>query len=188
MLSHYIEINVRPDPEFTEPMLVSALLSKLHRALAELKSDSIGISFPEHTLSPRSLGKTLRIHANAAALDNLTNTQWLRGMRDHVLCTEIQPIPDTVEYRTVSRRQFKTNVERLRRRRMKRKGESYEEAAAHIPATVERNPNLPFATLRSLSSGQTFNLFIEQGDLLPEPSSGSFSSYGLSNQATIPWF
>jgi len=188
MLSHYLEISVRPDPEFTEPMLVSALLSKLHRALAELHSETIGISFPEHTLSPRSLGKTLRIHANATALDNLTNTQWLRGMRDHVFCTEIQPIPSTVEYRTVSRRQFKTNVERLRRRRMKRKGESYEEAAAQIPVTVERNPNLPFATLRSLSTGQSFNLFVEHGDLLSEPASGSFSSYGLSNQATIPWF
>lgn len=188
MLSHYIEISIRPDPEFTEAMLISALLSKFHRALVELKTEHIGISFPEYQLSPRSLGNTLRIHADAAKLDSLVNTHWLRGMRDHILCSEIQPTPATTEYRTCSRRQFKTNVERLRRRRMKRKGESYEEATAHIPVTVERTPNLPFATLRSQSTGQSFNLCVEYGDIVEEPEWGTFSSYGLSNQATIPWF
>ncbi|WP_370278385.1 type I-F CRISPR-associated endoribonuclease Cas6/Csy4 [Pontibacterium sp.] len=188
MLTHYIEIRVRPDPEFSESMLLGALFSKLHRALADLQSNSIGVSFPQYSLKPKTLGNTLRIHADPAMLDKLSNTGWLRGMRDHVQINEMMPIPETAEYRTLSRKQFKTNVERLRRRRMKRKGESYEETCAHIPDTVERRSDLPFICLRSQSNGNTFLQFIELGTPQAEPIPGQFNTYGLSTTATVPWF
>ena len=34
-MDHYIEIRVLPDPEFSEEMLMSALVAKLHRALGQ---------------------------------------------------------------------------------------------------------------------------------------------------------
>lgn len=34
-MDHYIEIRVLPDPEFTEEMLMAALMAKLHRALGQ---------------------------------------------------------------------------------------------------------------------------------------------------------
>jgi CRISPR-associated endonuclease Csy4 len=188
MTTHYIDITLLPDPEFVHAHLLGALMDKLHRALAQLKANDIGISFPRYSLQPRSLGELLRLHGSPAALQRLMAQPWLQGMRDHVDVTALAPVPADVSHRTVRRQQFKTNVERMRRRRMKRKSETAGQAAAAIPDSVERSPELPYAQLRSASTGQPFCLFIaqepEQANAIP----GSFNTYGLSATATVPWF
>jgi len=88
----------------------------------------------------------------------------------------------------VYRKQFKTNVARLRRRRMKRKGETVEEVIKAIPDEAARKPDLPYVWMHSLSTKQRFCLFIEMGPKAKSPSAGRFSCYGLSGEATIPWF
>jgi len=187
-MDHYLEIHLLPDPEFSAPMLMGALYSKLHRALATLQSKRIGVSFPEYSRKPKSLGSVLRIHGDEDALRHLQEMDWQKGMRDHTQASVIQPVPANAQYMVVQRRQFKTNAERLRRRRMKRKGESYEQAALAIPDSVERKPELPFLVLRSQSSGQAFHLFIDQGPSQHERVEGQFNCYGLSQQATVPSF
>jgi len=52
----------------------------------------------------------------------------------------------------------------------------------------EVRTDLPWLNLRSLSTGQSFKLFIRHGDLLSTPVSGMFTTYGLSATATVPWF
>lgn len=187
-MDRYLEIHLLPDPEFSTPILMGALYSKLHRALATLQSKSIGVSFPEYSRKPKSLGSVLRIHGDENALRHLQEMEWLKGMRDHTQVSTIQPIPANAQHMVVQRRQFKTNAERLRRRRMKRKGESYEQAVQAIPDSVERKPELPFLVLRSQSSGQAFHLFIDQGPSQHERVEGQFNCYGLSQQATVPSF
>ena len=191
MTTHYIDITLLPDPEFSHAHLLGALLSKLHRALVQRKSSDIGVSFPQHVnapLSQRTLGSVLRLHGPQHALEALMAQDWLRGMRDHVALTPLAAAPPNAPHRLVLRRQFKTNAERLRRRRMARKGETAEQAAAAIPDTVERKPNLPFAQLRSSSTGQPFCLFVEHGALQPGAVAGSFNTYGLSQGGSVPWF
>lgn len=186
-MDHYLDIQIRPDPEFPVNMLMGALVSKLHRQLVALEADDIGISLPEHGAEP-PLGRLLRIHGRRDRLDTLLASEWMKGMRDHVALTEVSPVPDGVEHRIVRRRQFKTSVERLRRRRMKRHGESYEQASAQIPDSVERKVKTPYVIVRSQSTGQTFSLFIEHGATTTEATEGVFSKYGLSDIATVPWF
>ncbi|MCL1552323.1 type I-F CRISPR-associated endoribonuclease Cas6/Csy4, partial [Xanthomonas nasturtii] len=54
---------------------------------------------------------------------------------------------------------------------------------------VAEQLSLPFVVLGSCSTGQaSFPLFIRHGPLLSEPKNGSFNSYGLSQEATVPWF
>ena len=191
MTTHYIDITLLPDPEFSHAHLLGALLSKLHRALVQRKASNIGVSFPTHVNAPlgkRTLGVVLRLHGSQAALQALMEEPWLKGMRDHVQVSDLAAVPAGAQHRMVQRRQFKTNAERLRRRRMARKGETVEQATAAIPDTVERKPNLPFAQLRSSSTGQPFCLFVEHGTLQPQAVAGSFNTYGLSLSATVPWF
>lgn len=71
---------------------------------------------------------------------------------------------------------------------MRRKGETYEQAAKAIPDGIEQQPDLPYVQLRSASTGQRFCLFLALGDPEPNPVLGSFNAYGLSNTATLPWF
>jgi len=187
MTSHYLQLTLLPDPEFSSHMLMDALLNKLHRALVALKCEAVGISFPGWSQKPRSLGEQLRLHGSEQALEQLMASNWLRGMNDHLERSPISLVPDIATPGIVRRRQFKTSADRLRRRRMKRHGESYEQALAAIPASVERKPQLPFATLRSASSEQRFQLFIEQQPT-NQSQPGSFNSYGLSDNATVPLF
>jgi CRISPR-associated endonuclease Csy4 len=191
MTTHYIDITLLPDPEFSHAHLMGALVAKLHRALVLGQTQDIGVSYPKHVVQPatqRTLGSVLRLHGTAVALDRLMAQDWLKGMRDHTQVSAVLAVPITAQHRTVRRRQFKTNVDRLRRRRMQRKGETAEQAAAAIPDGVERRPDLPFVQLRSSSTGQPFCLCIEHGPLLPQQVQGCFNAYGLGSEATVPWF
>lgn len=188
MTSHYIDIHLLPDPEFSQAHLMNALYAKLHRALVQLQSSNIGVSFPGYSLHPKTLGQIMRLHGSESALQTLLTSDWLRGMRDHTQLSAIAAAPAQAEHRQLQRRQFKTSAERLRRRRMQRKGETAEQAHAAIPDHVERQPDLPFAQLRSSSTGQSFHLFLALSKAQPEPLQGPFNTYGLSTAATIPWF
>ena len=191
MTTHYINITLLPDPEFSHAHLLGALVAKLHRARVQGQTTDIGVSYPQHVSQPltkRSLGAVLRLHGTPEALQRLMEQDWLKGMRDHTQAGALLPVPAHAQHRTVSRRQFKTNADRLRRRRMQRKGETAEQAAAAIPDAVERRPDLPFVQLRSSSTGQPFCLCVEHGPLQLQPAAGAFNAYGLGHQATVPWF
>ncbi|GAA0245939.1 type I-F CRISPR-associated endoribonuclease Cas6/Csy4 [Rhodanobacter caeni] len=188
MTTHYVDIRVIPDPESGPTQLLGALYDRLHLALVRQHRDSIGISFPGYHLSPRTLGVTLRLHGSETDLRQLLATDWLKGMRDHVRIGELATAPTDAPHRTVQRKQFKTSVERLRRRRMRRKGETEEEAKAAIPSSMERRPNLPYVHLHSRSTGQPFCLFIALGPLQTLPVPGPFNSHGLGGPSTVPWF
>jgi len=190
MTTHYLDLTLLPDPEFSHAHLWRALYAKLHRALVQLQTSAIGVSFPQYQLKPPTLGPVLRLHGDTASLAQLMGTDWLKGMRDHVQIGALSPVPAGTPHRLVQRKQFKTSAERLRRRRMQRKDETAEQAAAAIPLHVERKPDLPYVQLRSSSSEQSFYLWIELGDLQAVPSSGGFSTYGLGQAGggSIPWF
>lgn len=189
-MNHYVEFRIVPDPEFEQATLMNALFSKLHRVLVAQQSHAIGVSFPAYQQgrNNRSLGEVLRLHGSREALNSVMDTHWLRGMRDHLDIQACQPIPAKVSYRTVQRKQFKTNVERLRRRRAARHNETLEQARAHIPDSVTRQVALPYVQLTSQSTQQRFCLFIEHGEEISTPREGTFNCYGLSATATVPWF
>lgn len=187
-MDHYVDIDVQPDPEFPAHQLMSALYAKLHRALVAQKSMGIGVSFPGVDAQTPYLGTRLRLHASLAALSGLLQSDWLAGMRDHVLLTPPALVPPAAQYRTVRRVQVKSSPERLRRRLMRRHGIDAQHARQRIPDEAARLAHLPFAQLRSTSTGQNFMLFIDHGPLQPGASPGDFNAYGLSQGATIPWF
>jgi len=187
-MDYFIDIRLRPDPEFAQYQLMNALFSKMHRALVESKSQDIGVSFPEVGLQRRTLGGHLRLHGDTAALRRLMEINWLAGMQDHIQLGEIHAVPVQANYRTVSRVQAKSSPERLRRRQMQRHGLSEMEAQKRIPDTVAERLSLPFVSIRSASTKQKFCLFIKHSTLTATPQPGIFNSYGMSIDATIPWF
>jgi CRISPR-associated endonuclease Csy4 len=202
-MNHYVDIRLQPDAEFAPAMLMAVLFTKLHKALVMAAHHGIGVSFPQvkeaaDTLAakpsrtgahpPYRLGLLLRLHGSAPALNALMVSDWLLGVRDHVLCGPVQTVPAQHSYRTVNRVQAKSNPERLRRRQMRRHGLTAEQAQERIPDSATELLDLPFLTLRSQSTGQTFRLFIRHGPVQATPVVGEFGTYGLSPQTTVPWF
>src|SRR5690554_3592579 len=188
-MDNYIDIHLRPDPDFSPAMLMGALYSKLHRALFDLESDDIGISFPDHKIGVRARtpGDRLRLHAGQERLDQLMATPWLTGMRDHVILKTTQPVPTDACYCVVRRRQFNTGSPSRAKRYAQRHGVEIEEAQRLMETPAARRIALPFVQISSRSSGQRFALFIEHGQPQAQPVAGRFDHYGLSTEATVPW-
>ena len=187
-MNHYVDIDLRPDPEFVANHLMSALYAKLHRALAAQSTPAIGVSFPGVGVAAHDLGTCLRLHGDEASLAALLATDWLSGMRDHVTLSVPSRVPDTAQHRRVRRVQFKSSPERLRRRLMRRHNLNEQQARDRIPDNIACFTALPFLQLRSTSTGQNFRLFLEHGEIQPGAVAGAFNAYGLSQSATIPWF
>ena len=184
-MDSYQDIRVLPDPEFNETVLLSALFAKLHRALAARKAGDIGVSFPHHALTP---GDVLRLHGSRGAIETLEATGWRSGLNDYCQASIVQAVPAVTAWRTVSRVQVKSSAERLLRRSVRKGWVTEEEARKRILNIREQRSSLPFIQIKSLSTGQAFRLFIYHGALLSQPAQGEFSRYGLSAEATIPWF
>ncbi len=182
----YIELQLLPDPEFAATTLMDVLFAKLHRGLVSHGEGRVGISFPDvgHT----GLGSRLRLHGQAADLEKLMAQNWLQGMRDHVICRPLSAVPANASYRIVRRVQAKSSPERERRRLIARKGLSLEAAIQAIPDSTAKRLTAPSLELTSQSTGQRFRLFVEHLPVQNTPTQGLFSAYGLSAQATVPWF
>lgn len=186
-MDRYIDLRLKPDPEFPATTLMNALFSKLHRGLATYGGGDVGISFPD-AKDKRSLGARLRLHGSATALHHLMQLDWLHGMQDHVASTDVLPVPVGAKERRIRRVQSKSSPERLRRRLMARQGLDADSARTLIPDQTAETLDLPYLTLSSATTGQRFRLFIEQMPLQDDPARGAFNGYGLSASATVPWF
>lgn len=186
-MDRYLDLRILADPEFPPHVLMNALFAKFHRVLVATKSQDIGVSFPETNEKIPFLGTLMRIHGEVSALERLMGQPWLTGMRDHLRIGEINAVPNGCPHRRVVRVQAKSNVERIRRRQMKRHGWTAEEARERIPSTIEQRLSLPFVSLDSQSSGHRFHLFLRHSES-ENIVLGSFNAYGLSSIATIPWF
>lgn len=187
-MDHYLDIRLRPDPELAPAHVMDVLFGKLHLALAARQAGDIGVSFPNMTPGRGGLGDLLRLHGSSMALAALMGTGWLAGLLDHVQTGTVAAVPAGAAHRVVRRMQSKSNAERIRRRQMRRHGYDSAQALERVPDSVERRLALPYVNLRSASTAQVFRLFIEHGPVLQEPRTGEFTAYGLSTQATVPWF
>lgn len=182
----YVEVKVVADPEFPPNEIISVFWAKLHQTLARLKEKEIGISFPDE--NEKVLGRRLRLHGSAEKLSHLMSTKWLGGTKDHIEVSEILERPAGCKFRVVQRVQVQSSVGRLRRRAMKRHGLDERAAEERIPDSAAKHLDLPFVKMSSASTGNPFRLFVRHGPISEEEKSGSFSTYGLSGEATVPWF
>lgn len=183
-MDHYLDIRVLPDPEFGQVELLNALYAKLHRVLPSLTQGRVGVSFPGHR---RTLGESLRLHGTLADLLNLSEVNWLQGMRDYIHIGDLTLVPQGVCFRVVRRVQAKS-AHNKRRRSVAKGWLTEEEALARIPDAQQKAMSLPYAEMHSLSTGSRMRLYIEHGPLLDKPVAGTFNAYGLSATASIPWF
>jgi CRISPR-associated endonuclease Csy4 len=191
-MKHYCEITLLPDAEANLGFLWQKVYQQIHLALVENKIGEnhslVAISFPEYGNKEFPLGGKLRLLAEEAALlEGLNLSKWLDRLTDYCHYTSVKPIPGSIEHAVFKRKQFNSNVERLARRRAKRKNESYEQALAHFEGFEIEQSDLPYINSQSLSKGERFRLFIQQVKHQNNVT-GTFDCYGLSKTATVPLF
>lgn len=184
-MDYYIDIKLLSDAELSETFLMNMVFTKLHKALDDLKSDSIGVSFPNyHSL----LGDVLRVHGTQSDLEALSALKWIGRLGDYCSHTPISTVPEKiVGYRTVSRVQSSMSPSKLRRL-LSRKTLKVSDVDRYEAKMQSKMLNSPYLELKSASNGHVHRRYIVQGDVLESSKLGAFDRFGLSKVATIPWF
>lgn len=210
-MKYYLDITLLPDAEINLGFLWQKVYTQCHLALVEQKNadnhSAVAIAFPCYRLSNQKqerveqplianfpLGNKLRLLAvSAEQLEQLNITTLLKRLADYCHISSIKAVPENVsEYASFTRKQFNTSVERLARRRAKRKNETIEQALSYYQDYQPPTSKLPFVNCKSLSGNRPFKLLIEK-QVVSKPSNGIFNCYGLSQKhegktATVPCF
>jgi CRISPR-associated endonuclease Csy4 len=183
-MDYYLDIHILPDPEFKKTVLMNAIYSKLHKALCDLHSTSIGVSFPKYEVT---LGNVLRIHGKESALNDLQGQNWLGGMSGYCNVSDVRRVPADTKFRTVSRKQTTMSQSKLNRL-IKRGSISEEDIKKYKAKMFSKGLDNPYIELASGSNGHKHRRYIEFGELQDNPVAGEFDQFGLSKTATVPWF
>ena len=184
-MDYYIDIKIMPDAEMRENVLLNKVYTKLHKALVLLKSTEIGVSFPKCKLK---LGNMLRIHGHEKGLETLQELNWLGGLKGYCIVSSLQCVPtNEVKHRTISRKQANMTQAKLRRL-LKRGSISTADAKEYKTKMFKQGLNNPYLELVSGSTGKKHRRYLVFGDLLEQAKEGCFDHFGLSKNATIPWF
>lgn len=183
-MDYYIDIKIIPSQDNRESSLLSKVYTKFHQVLVQLKADSIGVSFPEFQLK---LGKVIRLHGSFKNLDELNSLNWLGDLESFCRFGNIEKAPEECKFRKIYRKQSNMSQAKLKRL-IKRKSISQDEIKRYRIEMLKKGLDNPFIDLISSSTGQIHRRFFEFGEILDKPTSGKFDTFGLSKDATIPWF
>jgi CRISPR-associated endonuclease Csy4 len=183
-MDSYIELRLKPDAEMREAELSSKVFTKFHKALVELNTDRIGISFPQVHVK---LGLVFRIHGEETLLHDLQQLKWLGPLSGYCQLSDILGVPADIQYRVVSEK--RSNMSSAKLRRLISRGSIDKEGEKRYKVKMlSQGFDNPYLDLLSSSTGQVYRKFFEFSDVINKPSRGIFDTYGLSNTATIPWF
>ena len=191
-MKHYIELTLLPNPEIPIYFIWEKLYQQLHLALVEVQDDNgqvaIGVSFPGYDGKEFQLGCKLRLFARTEQeLEQLNLGKWLARLTDYVHLTSIKDVPADCRFGLFKRVQPKSNTARLARRKAKRERISVEEAMKKLAGRKEQTSKVPFVQIKSLHSDKRYRLMIAYA-AVDKSNAGTFSTYGLSSQSTVPVF
>lgn len=183
-MEYYIDVTILPDPEFPSSVLLNSFYSKLHKALYDMGSKNIGVSFPKYSIT---LGNLIRLHGTNSDLEQLGISKFVGSMISYVQISEIKKVPSNVRHRIISRKQPTLSQAKLRRL-IKRGSIKENEISNYEGRRLTEKQEGPYIDLISNSNGQRHRRYITFGPFLDEPTRGNFDFFGLSKEATIPWF
>ena len=183
-MKYYFDIQIKPDAEMRLNTILNTIYTKLHKALCDLQSTNIGVSFPKYEIT---LGNVLRIHGDESILNDLQGLNWIGAMSGYCKVGNIQSIPANAKFRTVSRKQ--TTMSQSKLNRLIKRGSIPEEEIKQYKAKMfSKGLDIPYVELMSTSNGHKHRRYIEFGELVDNPVPGEFDQFGLSKTATVPWF
>ena len=183
--THYIEIKDMPQVDMLKTEVISFFLQKLHQILPHFEG-RIGLAFPAYG-NDKTLGGIIRLFGSENDCDSVYIK--LQELRDYVLISESMQIPEKVRsYRIYQRDQMKgQSAIRRAEKRLTAQGKWSEEVRQNMLQKQATQLVYPHAHLKSSSTKQQFILAIKSV-YKAKSVEGSFSTYGLSQTATVPHF
>lgn len=189
----YQDITLLPGADIGQYFLWGKIYPRIHMGLVDNQLmnglSSIGLAFPEYHAELNQLGTKLRLFApEKEVLERFNAKRWLNFLSDYIHVTGIRDVPSAIaQYSRFKRKQSKSSMERLARRKAKYELIEFDQALQSLKNKKEVFVNAPFIQMSSRSSGKSFRLFIIKESGLDRINVG-FSCYGLSAISTIPDF
>ncbi len=185
----YIDIKILPNAEIPVATMMGELYTRLHHRLVQMRTDQIAVSFPQCREEPVTIGDTIRIIGPDSVLRECTTGTWMKRFMDFARISDIQSVPDNVEWKNLNKVRGARSVDSERRRYKKRFNVSDPDVIKKIPDRKIQPMNMPFLWVRSTSTGQNYPLFFRiTKSAQDNQREWTFNSFGLSKTSEIPWF
>lgn len=191
-MKNYIEIELKPAFDMPYHVLLSKIAQQLHFGL--VNKISLGISFPQYSEKRKTLGNIVRVFGTTEQLEQFDINEVLNHYLENVTITDVLDVPNVTKFGTYSRHRSNyghtyAGLARAARRKAKRSGMSYEEAFEYLESfDIGEDNQLPFVSIKSVSTGGIFRLPIKFTICPAENVVEKFNSYGLSKVNTVPVF
>lgn len=199
-MNYYQDIILLPDEEIDIAFIRNKTYDKLHKAMYDLNSKNIGISFP-NTYKDKDkylkLGDTIRLHGSKESLEKLQKLNYLSSLSDYSKISKILPIPSEIKaYQVISRIRQTMNESKLRKRvaYQKEKGilKTEDEAKAYIKQyknkMFEKSLKEPYLEIPSTSTKNRYRIYLNFKELQDKENIGEFNQFGISKETTVPIF
>ncbi|MCF7859719.1 MAG: type I-F CRISPR-associated endoribonuclease Cas6/Csy4 [Candidatus Cloacimonetes bacterium] len=192
-MNYYQDLTLLPGGDIGISFIRNKVFNRIHKRLVDFKkadgSVPIALTFPNYANNKKDLGNKIRLLTeDKTVLEKYDLFSLVSIFSDYVHVTNIRSVPLNINgYVCFFRKQSNNNVERLAKRRAKRKGISFQEALSDYSQFEEQFIDLPFLTLKSGSTGETFKLFIDKKEA-EMSSSTKFNTFGLSKGGAVPDF
>jgi CRISPR-associated endonuclease Csy4 len=199
----YQDIKLFPDDEIDVAFLRNKLYQKLHKTLFDLKTNDIGISFPnlkllkENDIPNMLLGNLIRLHSNEKSIKSLHSQNWLGGLSGYCKLGEILQVPSKIKgYQIISRIHPSKSESNLRSHINYQKNQGILKSQDDIKEYQKKYrlqmykeslPN-PYLELISTSTQNRYRVYLKFVNIVQENNSGEFNTFGLSKSATVPIF
>lgn len=183
-MQYFIEIKLQKNKELKPNILLNNVYTNFHRRLYDMNCKTIGVSFPDYRVI---LGVRLRIHGSVDDLTTMQSVDWLGDLKQYCMMSDVETIPPSVQYRTISRVQSTMTQAKLRRL-IKRGTIPEEEIKKYKVEMLKKGLDNPYVELVSASNGKLHRRYFQFSELQNESVSGEFDTFGLSKEATLPWF
>ena len=177
-MKYYLDVKAKPSEDLAPEIIISQAFSICHLELVRLKSDDVGVSFPQ---ADKSLGGVMRIHGGKAALESIGRC--CASLLDYCQILPCREVPSDCDWRHVKRVQPTLSAAKIRR--LVKRG-SITEQDAEERLNSPANLSFPYIQLRSRTSGQNFRIFVSQESIDSRDDLSTFNSYGLGG--SVPWF
>lgn len=199
-MKYYIDITLLPSDDIGTHFLWSKIMMQVHLALVEIQDvdnkTSVAVSFPDYKESSATslafIGKKIRLFTmQSSDLERLNIDKWLSRLNDYVHVKAVNYVPDNIKiYESFSRVTKSGTADKHIRRRMKRHNVSLEQAVLFFSDYTmdKRVKALPFIRMKSIGSGDEFNMSIRRKPAILEKAEYRFSTYGFNRQSALPKF
>jgi CRISPR-associated endonuclease Csy4 len=198
-MDYYFDIHLNPSKDINISFIRNKLYEKFHKAMVDLHSTNIGVSFPnlKKKIDKTVFGNIIRVHSTRNKLEELQKLDYLNALMDYCQTSEILQIPKDIKgYQIVSRIRQTMSEAKLKKRIVYQKEKGTLKTENDIKAYIKQykvkmfntSLNNAYLELQSISTNNRYRIYIKFGEIQDHQVVGEFNKFGLSNMATIPIF